>query len=98
MVSLHKLSDGNSSDLMKTFIFTPLVNPALPLLLLLKERAVYHPELLSAGPPRSLLLKHLHYRVREIILCKARELKDIIQREALYFPDFSAEVQHQRAK
>lgn len=49
-------------------------------------------------PPRSILVKLLHYRDRDSILCSSREKGEIIlngHKVAIY-PDFSLEVQRKR--
>lgn len=52
------------------------------------------------APPRSVLVKVLHYRDRDIILRKAREMSDIRMNgsKIAFYPDFSADLQKRRAQ
>lgn len=52
------------------------------------------------APPRSVLVKVLHYRDRDIILRKARELSDVRMNGSriAFYPDFSADLQKRRAQ
>lgn len=52
------------------------------------------------APPRPVLVKVLHYRDRDIILRKARELSDVRLEgnKVAFYPDFSVNVQKRRAQ
>lgn len=54
----------------------------------------------TGSGPRTFILRMLNYNDRDIILQKARQLLDIKMEGSriFFFPDFSAEVQQQRAK
>lgn len=53
------------------------------------------------NPPRTFLFKLLNYKDRDVILFKARNLGDALKMDnskISFFPDFSVEVQKQRAQ
>lgn len=54
----------------------------------------------EGAPPRTFIAKFLNYRDRDAILCLTREKGDIPFHSVYIsvFPDFSAEVQKQRAR
>lgn len=48
----------------------------------------------TGTPPRPVLIKILHFKDRDIMLRKAREMKDVMVEESrvAFYPDYPAEI------